>query len=164
MLLQVNLTSPWAVLVNTSSLTSSDLNPYPRPQLLRPAAGPVYANSWWSLNGRWEWSPQTAEQQIPFGRTLSSSILVPFPPESLLSGVNEVGIQHMLYRRTFMVCSNASLAGLPQGNHVTLHASTACKQQDPLRLVALLQVHLQFLQHAPRIKDVQMLYECTSSG
>lgn len=67
---------------------------YPRPQLAR--------QDWQNLNGLWEFQPGKEGDAAPFGKTLSSQILVPFPVESALSGVME---QHdrLWYRRTFSV-------------------------------------------------------------
>jgi len=55
---------------------------YPRPQLAR--------KDWLNLNGVWEFQPGIeADEMVPFGKSLSSSILVPYPVESALSGVME---------------------------------------------------------------------------
>jgi hypothetical protein len=39
--------------------------------------------------GIWEWEPTLENATLPFNRTLNRSILVPFPPESCLSGIRE---------------------------------------------------------------------------
>ena len=44
------------------------------------------SSTWTNLNGLWEWEP-TDTSTPTFGKTLNSSILVPFPVESCLSGV-----------------------------------------------------------------------------
>ncbi|MFF4799061.1 PA14 domain-containing protein [Streptomyces sp. NPDC001351] len=67
---------------------------YPRPQLTRPA--------WLSLNGRWQFAAATAGEKPPVGRTLAERILVPYPVESQLSGL-ERHEDRMWYRRTFTV-------------------------------------------------------------
>ncbi|MEU2736238.1 PA14 domain-containing protein [Streptomyces sp. NPDC007095] len=67
---------------------------YPRPQLTRDA--------WRNLNGRWQFAAATAGEQPPVGRTLGEHILVPYPVESQLSGV-ERHENRMWYRRTFTV-------------------------------------------------------------
>ncbi|MGW3121769.1 PA14 domain-containing protein [Streptomyces sp. NPDC001107] len=67
---------------------------YPRPQLTRPA--------WLGLNGRWQFAAATAGEQPPIGRTLAERILVPYPVESQLSGL-ERHKDRMWYRRTFTV-------------------------------------------------------------
>lgn len=65
---------------------------YPRPQLTRPR--------WQSLNGTWQFQPASAGEQAPVGRSLSDRILVPYPPESRLSGIAR-HYSAMWYRRTF---------------------------------------------------------------
>ena len=67
---------------------------YPRPQLTRPA--------WRNLNGRWQFAAATAGERPPVGRTLAERILVPYPVESQLSGL-ERHEDRMWYRRTFTV-------------------------------------------------------------
>ncbi|MGW2716732.1 PA14 domain-containing protein [Streptomyces sp. NPDC001492] len=67
---------------------------YPRPQLTRPA--------WRSLNGRWQFAAAAAGEKPPVGRTLAERILVPYPVESRLSGL-ERHEDRMWYRRTFTV-------------------------------------------------------------
>ena len=53
---------------------------------------PVPGTTWLSLHGLWEFEQASAAagtptNPVPFGRKLNGSILVPFPPESCLSGV-----------------------------------------------------------------------------
>jgi hypothetical protein len=67
---------------------------YPRPQLTRSA--------WRNLNGRWQFAPAQAGERPPVGRTLPERILVPYPVESQLSGI-ERHEDRMWYRRTFTV-------------------------------------------------------------
>ncbi|WP_030674167.1 glycoside hydrolase family 2 [Streptomyces cellulosae] len=67
---------------------------YPRPQLTRDA--------WRNLNGRWQFAAAEAGEQPPVGRTLAERILVPYPVESQLSGI-ERHEDRMWYRRTFTV-------------------------------------------------------------
>ena len=59
---------------------------HPRPQMNR-AQG-----SWTSLNNLWQFQPFIPRpgQRPPFGTTLNSTILVPFPVESCLSGVRNL--------------------------------------------------------------------------
>ncbi len=63
------------------------LQEYPRPQMRR--------ESYWNLNGAWEYQ---------MGKT-QGTILVPFSPESALSGVEKVlePKEWMVYRRTFVL-------------------------------------------------------------
>jgi Glycosyl hydrolases family 2, sugar binding domain/Glycosyl hydrolases family 2/Glycosyl hydrolases family 2, TIM barrel domain len=68
---------------------------YPRPQLMR--------KDWLNLNGIWEYQPGTsADEPPPFGKQLSSAILVPYPVESALSGVMEHH-DRLWYRRMLKI-------------------------------------------------------------
>jgi hypothetical protein len=66
---------------------------YPRPQMRR--------EEWRCLNGLWEYAIRPEEEPAP--ELYDGSILVPFPAESALSGVQKaVGTENALwYRRTF---------------------------------------------------------------
>ncbi|SDD59258.1 Glycosyl hydrolases family 2, TIM barrel domain [Mucilaginibacter pineti] len=77
------------------------LSEYPRPQLQR--------NDWLCLNGKWDYlGGKTApdalnpEKQASFSAT-PDKILVPYCPESVLSGVQRKQEINMWYRRTFDV-------------------------------------------------------------
>ncbi len=79
---------------------------YPRPQLVR--------QKWMNLNGLWQFQPGTTQDEdVPKGN-LSRSILVPFPVESALSGVQEHH-ERIWYRRMFMIPANW------KGQQVLLH-------------------------------------------
>ncbi|GGL65432.1 hydrolase [Streptomyces fumigatiscleroticus] len=67
---------------------------YPRPQLTRA--------DWQNLNGRWQFAAAEAGEQPPVGKNLKERILVPYPVESQLSGI-ERHEDRMWYRRTFTV-------------------------------------------------------------
>ncbi|MFD8418840.1 PA14 domain-containing protein [Streptomyces sp. NPDC059466] len=67
---------------------------YPRPQLTR--------DDWQNLNGSWQFAAAKAGDQPPVGRNLAEKILVPYPVESQLSGI-ERHEDRMWYRRTFTV-------------------------------------------------------------
>ncbi|ATB37916.1 hydrolase [Cystobacter fuscus] len=67
---------------------------YPRPQQVRA--------QWLNLNGPWEFSGAAAGQQPVFGQALPESIIVPFPVESQLSGL-ERHEDHMFYRKLVTV-------------------------------------------------------------
>ena len=69
---------------------------YPRPQLVRA--------EWLNLNGLWQYAIRAKDADGP-GATFDGDILVPFAPESSLSGVGRtVGPENRLwYRRTFRV-------------------------------------------------------------
>jgi hypothetical protein len=86
------ITTPWAKDVSARNA----LPEYPRPQLTR--------DEWRNLNGTWQYQAAGAEQAPPTG-ALAEKILVPYPPESLLSGVQRHD-DAMWYRRTFTVPSD----------------------------------------------------------
>ncbi|MFF5103787.1 PA14 domain-containing protein [Streptomyces sp. NPDC000134] len=67
---------------------------YPRPQLTRA--------DWRNLNGRWQFAAAEEGEQPPVGKTLGERILVPYPVESQLSGIQRHE-DRMWYRRTFTV-------------------------------------------------------------
>jgi hypothetical protein len=86
------LTTPWTHLVGPNNA----LPEYPRPQLTRP--------DWKNLNGVWEFAGATQGEAPPVGQSLAERILVPYPVESALSGIQRVE-ERMWYRRTFEVPS-----------------------------------------------------------
>ena len=69
-------------------------NEYPRPQLKR--------NSFFNLNGLWDYKI-TECKEIPKNNEYDGNILVPFPVESLLSGVQKSlsKSEYLFYKRTF---------------------------------------------------------------
>ena len=97
------LRTRWAAEVTPTHV----LPEYPRPQMVRAA--------WTSLNGSWDYAITTRTAIRP--ATWDGKILVPFPVESQLSGVQRAvsPTQQLWYRRTF-----ASPA-LPRGGRLLLH-------------------------------------------
>jgi hypothetical protein len=91
------ITTPWAKDVSPTNA----LPEYPRPQLTR--------KDWQNLNGTWQYQGGSADQAPPSG-DLSGKILVPYPPESLLSGVQRHD-DYMWYRRTFTVPAGWRVGG-----------------------------------------------------
>jgi hypothetical protein len=87
---QAPLMTRWAGLVDTNN----PLQEYPRPQLVR--------TNWLNLNGIWQFQPGATNDPVPVNQTLSSSILVPYPMESAISGVMQYSA-FSWYRRTFVV-------------------------------------------------------------
>ncbi|MEV7975289.1 PA14 domain-containing protein [Streptomyces sp. NPDC086519] len=86
------LRTKWA-----DQVSSRNAHPeYPRPQLTRDA--------WQNLNGTWQFAAAQAGEQPPVGKNLGERILVPYPVESQLSGL-ERHEDRMWYRRTFTVPS-----------------------------------------------------------
>ncbi|WP_245992810.1 glycoside hydrolase family 2 protein [Prauserella muralis] len=83
---QLSLSTPWTSQVSPDS----PLPEHPRPQLVRPR--------WRSLNGLWEFTSGLPGEPERRGER----ILVPYPPESLLSGIGRRA-ERLWYRRTFDV-------------------------------------------------------------
>jgi hypothetical protein len=96
------LLTPWTRSVSTTA----PLPDYPRPQLER--------SSWMSLNGRWQYELGQQGDPPPFGRDLAQTILVPFAPESPLSGIGRQD-NWGWYRRDFTVPASW------RGQHVQLN-------------------------------------------
>ena len=88
------LTTPWTNQVSTTA----PLPEYPRPQLVRP--------NWLNLNGQWQFSNAAAGEAPPINRVLPETVLVPYPIESALSGIQRHQ-DRMWYRRTFSVPTGA---------------------------------------------------------
>ena len=86
------LTTPW-----TSQVSPTNALPdYPRPQLVR--------TEWQNLNGVWEFAGAPNLNTPPIGQPLPEGVLVPYPIESALSGIQRHE-DNMFYRRTFTVPS-----------------------------------------------------------
>ena len=94
------------------SVHAKDLDPdaplpeYPRPQLVR--------GRWENLNGLWQFQGAAAGEAAPCGTELAERILVPFPPESQLSGIGRA-VERAWYRRSFDVPASW------RGERVLLH-------------------------------------------
>jgi hypothetical protein len=74
--------------------TDQPLPEYPRPQQMR--------EQWLNLNGPWEFAGAAEGEQPVFGEALPEQIIVPFPVESQLSGL-ERHEDHMFYRKLVTV-------------------------------------------------------------
>ena len=99
------LATPWTALVGPTN----SLPDYPRPQLER--------TSWLNLNGVWNYlgrSGRPALAEPPAPDSYSEQILVPFPVESALSGIQRHN-DEMWYRRSF------HLPGAWRDHQVLLH-------------------------------------------
>jgi len=99
-LIHNNLTTPWKI------DQPIPLPEYPRPQLVR--------GNWQNLNGWWDCAIQNLEAPRP--ASYEEKILVPFAPESRLSGMEHVlqPDEKLWYRRGFTVSRN-------EGEVVHLH-------------------------------------------
>lgn len=96
----------------TQNVTSAMPKPeHPRPQLVR--------DKWMNLNGTWGFEIDAGDSGVERGlatRELNSSILVPFAPESALSGIEHVDFMEAVwYRRTVSIPPEWS------GHNVLLH-------------------------------------------
>jgi hypothetical protein len=103
------LATPW-----TSRVTPDDALPdYPRPRLARPS---LDHPRWMNLNGLWQYAGFDAQTTPPFGQALKDKVLVPYPVESVLSGVQKHS-DFMAYRRLVDIPA----AFTANGQHVLLH-------------------------------------------
>ncbi|QHS61077.1 sugar-binding domain-containing protein [Chitinophaga agri] len=99
----VSIQTRWAKDVNPQNV----LPEYPRPQMVR--------NEWQNLNGLWEYAITAKDAAKP--ASFDGQILVPFPIESALSGVQKALLptQRLWYKRTI---TKPDVAG---GKRVLLH-------------------------------------------
>jgi len=103
------LATPWTAEVSPTNA----LPDYPRPQLARPS---LEHPQWMNLNGLWQYAPGDGQGAPPFGHTLKDQVLVPYPIESVLSGVQKHA-DSMFYRRLV----NIPAAFIAHGQHVRLN-------------------------------------------
>ncbi|MGN1257767.1 MAG: glycoside hydrolase family 2 protein [Candidatus Limisoma sp.] len=98
-----HITTKWADEVDVTNVRGE----YPRPTMVR--------GEWKNLNGEWDYAIRPRGEQAP--ASMDGKIIVPFCPESALSGVEKrVGEENELwYKRTFTVPSNW------KGKDVILH-------------------------------------------
>ena len=99
------LATPWTAQVGPDNA----LPEYPRPQLTR--------DTWQNLNGVWEFAKADVNQAPPVGQSLGERVLVPYPIESALSGIQRHE-DRMWYRRTFTVPATWKVKS---GNRLQLH-------------------------------------------
>jgi hypothetical protein len=103
------LATPWTAAVSPTNA----LPDYPRPQLARPS---FEHPQWFSLNGLWQYAPADGQGAPQFGQKLKEQVLVPYPIESVLSGVQKHS-DFMLYRRLVDI----PVAFTAHGQHVQLN-------------------------------------------
>ena len=103
------LATPWTAEVSPVNA----LPEYPRPQLARPS---LEHPQWINLNGLWQYAPGDGQGAPPFGQTLKGRVLVPYPIESALSGMQQHA-DFMFYRQLVDVPA----AFTAHGQHVRLN-------------------------------------------
>ncbi|HOU02265.1 MAG TPA: glycoside hydrolase family 2 TIM barrel-domain containing protein [Bacteroidales bacterium] len=92
------------------------LNEYPRPQMVR--------DKWKNLNGLWDYAITADSETLPLN--YDGKILVPFPVESALSGVNKiVGPGNVLWYRTMITIPSEM-----RGKNILLHFGAVDWQSD----------------------------------
>jgi hypothetical protein len=110
------LATPW-----TSKVSPGNALPeYPRPQLARPS---LDHPRWMNLNGLWEFAATDARTEPSFGRPLKDKVLVPYPIESVLSGIQKHA-DFMFYRRTVDIPSDFTA----HGQHVMLNFGAVAQE------------------------------------
>lgn len=99
----IHMQSRWAQEVSPGNV----LKEYPRPQMVR--------ENWENLNGLWEYAITDSSQNAP--NAYAGTILVPFPIESALSGVQKklMPAERLWYRRTLQYSK------LPPNERLLLH-------------------------------------------
>ncbi|MGI5405546.1 LamG-like jellyroll fold domain-containing protein [Streptomyces chartreusis] len=102
------LTTKWGDKVDKRN----PLPEYPRPQQVR--------SKWKNLNGPWQFSGAKAGEQPVFGKDLDEKIVVPYPVESQLSGL-ERHEDHMFYRRLVNVPKDWNVGKDDKGNRLKLN-------------------------------------------
>jgi hypothetical protein len=103
------LATPWTAEVSPGNA----LPEYPRPKLARPS---LAHPRWMNLNGLWQYAASDGGATPPFGQTLKDKVLVPYPIESVLSGVQKHS-DFMFYRRTVDLPADFTAGG----QHVRLN-------------------------------------------
>ncbi|MEY2149810.1 glycoside hydrolase family 2 protein [Rhodanobacter sp. 115] len=103
------LATPWTAEVSPRNA----LPDYPRPQLARPS---LAHPQWLNLNGLWQYAATDGKAAPPFGKTLAGKVLVPYPIESVLSGVQKHA-DFMFYRRLVTIPAGFTA----HGQHVRLN-------------------------------------------
>ena len=107
---EAKLPTQWT---NTAMQSEIPLSEYPRPQLQR--------NDWLCLNGHWDYrggknAPNALNPQTPASfDDKPDKILVPYCPESVLSGIQRKQEINIWYRRSFEVPEKW------QNKHIIIH-------------------------------------------
>src|SRR6478752_264675 len=88
---------------------------YPRPQLVRPR--------WFDLSGEWDFAYD--EDVTAYGRDgvpdrFPLTIVVPYPPESPLSGINDTGFRAVVWYRRRVDAAGIAATGHAAGRTLLL--------------------------------------------
>jgi beta-galactosidase/beta-glucuronidase len=91
---------------------------YPRPQLVRPR--------WLELSGEWRFAFDDADEGVSHGWQLDpdairGTIIVPFPPESVASGIGDTDYHRVLWYRRTVTPGELEAVGHGAGRRALLH-------------------------------------------
>src|SRR6478736_6239301 len=89
---------------------------YPRPQLVRPR--------WLDLSGEWDFAYDddvTVDPRAGVPAEFPRTIVVPYPPESPLSGINETGYHPVVWYRRRVSVADVGASGHAKGRTLLLH-------------------------------------------
>lgn len=99
---------------------------YPRPQLVR--------RRWAELGGTWEFDYDDSDSGRSLGwmsgHPLSRSIIVPFPPESIASGIGDTGFHRVLWYRRIVTADEVAAAGHAEDRTLLLNFGAVDYQAD----------------------------------
>jgi len=105
--------------ISPPAFAGDDLRAVPRPEHPRPD---LFRVNWMTLNGQWQFEIDAEadgeSRGLTYGQDLKDRIIVPFCPESKLSGIglgNTKKLKNVWYRRTFEV------PAVMQGKRIRIH-------------------------------------------
>jgi hypothetical protein len=99
-------------------IASAQGGSYPRPQLMRP--------HWADLSGTWGFAFDDGDEGVELGwardpEAIAGTIVVPFPPESEASGVQDQGYHRVLWYRRTVTAEEIAASGHAPGRRLVLH-------------------------------------------
>lgn len=100
---------------------------YPRPQLVRP--------EWLDLSGPWRFAFDDEELGLERGwlhdpAAFTSSIVVPFPPESAASGIGDAGFHRVMWYRRTVTAAEIEALGHAAGRRLMIHFGAVDYRSD----------------------------------